>query len=123
MQVKVFELSEEKKANKFIDSVVLPEQGAIHVVDDKIVVFYESSTEDYESFFIDRMIDNLKRNLFHEKVRKAATDAEYESTKEEGRTTYPEFDELNKKQREIDQNIAIFKAKIKGLEEWKAKNS
>lgn len=121
MHVKTFRLNQEEEANSFLETVVTGENG-IQVVDDTIVVFYEATKEEYETKFLDRMAEGLKRNLFHEAVRQAVTDAEYEVAKEKG-TSYPNFDELSKKKDEIGENIKTFEAKIAALESWTANKS
>lgn len=123
MKVKVFPLAQEQEANEFIQSHVLLDEGAVHITGEGIVVFYQSTKEEYGEYFRLQMIDNLKRNLLHEQIRQAANDAEYESMKVEGRSTYPEFDEAGKKQKEIVQNIKNFEAKIAALESWTADNT
>lgn len=124
MKVKIFALSQEEQANDFIQSAVLLEEGSVQVTSDgNIIIFYRALKEDYENAFVQEMISNLKRNLFHERVRQASNDAEFSSLKEAGRSTYPEFDEAGKKQKEITQNIANFEAKIAALESWTANNT
>jgi len=121
MKVKTFSLSQEAEANEFIKTVVLTE-GGLQVVDDKIVIFYADTKENYSEGFVATMLESLKRNLFHEQVRKVAGDAEYEYRKEKG-TNRKGFDEAQDKQREIEDNIAMFEAKIASLESWTANNS
>ena len=120
MYVKTFTLEQEAEANDFIKTVVLTE-GGLQVVDNKVVIFYQATKEDYQTAFVDRMIDGLTQNLFHEKVRKVTIDSEYETAKEKG-TSYPNYDEVVKKAKECEQNILTFEAKIAGLVEWKAQN-
>jgi len=122
MQVKVFKLSEEAEANKFMETVVLAQEGAVQVVDDKIVIFYADTKENYEAGFVDSMLENLKRNLFHEQVREVATQAEYDYRKDKG-TNQKGFDEAQDKIKEVTDNVAMFETKIAGLEAWKASNS
>lgn len=121
MKVKTFNLSQEEEANEFINSVVLTE-GGLQVVDNTIVVFYADDKESYEANFVDTMIENLERNLFHEQVRQVASEAEYEYRKEKG-TNIKGFDESQDKQREIEDNIAMFETKLKALQAWKESNS
>jgi len=122
MQVKVFKLSEEAEANKFMETVVLTQEGAVQVVDDKIVIFYADTKENYEAGFVESMLENLKRNLFHEQVREVATQAEYDYRKDKG-TNQKGFDEAQDKIKEVTDNVAMFETKIAGLEAWKASNS
>jgi len=121
MQVKTFSLSQEEEANKFIDSVVVSD-GGVQVVDNTIVVFYTAEKDIYERVFVTEMVDNLKRNLFHEEIRKIANEAETKHWKDKG-TNLKEFDGANSKARDIEQNITIFTNKIEALEAWIANNS
>lgn len=120
MQIAIFSTQEE--ANTFIPTVELTEQGAVQIMPDgKIAVFYNGTKETYQARFIERMLEGLKNNLFHEEVRLAAATAEVESRKEKG-TNLKNFDGALEKQKEAQANIDIFKAKIDALEAWKAKN-
>lgn len=121
MKIKTFNISQEKEANEFIDSVVI-QDGGVQVVDNSIVIFYHENKETYEETFVHQMIDGLKRNLFHEKVRQVSNDAEREHWKEKG-TNLKEFDEAEKTSSEINRNITLFKNKIEALEAWIANKS
>lgn len=120
MKVKTFPLSQEQKANEFIDSVVLVEEGAVQVTSDNtIVVFYKAPKETYQEHFVNEMLESLHRNLFHEQIRKYAVDAELQEYKDKGGKTEG-FDDVIKRQKEANDNIRMFEAKIAALESWKS---
>lgn len=121
MYVKVFPIKDEKEVNEFLNTVVLVEDGAVQVTSENtIVVFYRDTKKNYETSFVGEMLEGLKRNLFHETIRKASLEAEFKAAEKRG-TNYPEYDAAKKKLREAEQNITMFELKIKALEEWKAK--
>lgn len=123
MKLKTFPLSKEAEANDFIQSVVLMQEGSIQVTsNNEIVIFYQETKEDYQTHFVDNMIESLKRNLFHEQVRKASLDLEVEIYKEKGGKS-DDFDSAIKRQKEARDNINLFEAKIKGLESWTKSNT
>lgn len=110
--IKTFTLTQDKEANEFMDTVVEPQ---ITITDTSIAVTFKCLKGDYESYFLDFLVESTKNNLFNEKIRKVALDAEIEQGKEYG-TSYANFDELISKQRATELNIARFEAKIKALE-------
>lgn len=116
--IKTFALTEDKEVNAFLETVTEPN---ITVTDNAIVVNYQTTKDNYEAYFVGFMVDSLKRNTFNEMIRKLALDAEIEEMKD--RTNYPEYDELVKKQKEADQNIKRFDAKIAALEAWQTSKS
>ncbi len=121
MQIAIFKT--EAEANAFIPTVELTEQGSVQVTtDNNIVVFYNGTKETYKERFIDRMLEGLRNNLFHEEVRLIAATAEVDSRKEK-RTNMKGFDDVLTKQKDAETNIEIFKSKIAALEAWKAKLS
>ena len=122
MKVKTFSLSKEQEANEFIDSVVLVEEGAVQVTsDDTIVIFYKETKENYQKHFVDEMLDSLRRNLFHEQIRKHALDAEVKQYTDNGGKS-ESFDDAMKRQKEASDNIHMFESKIAALESWTANN-
>ena len=122
MKVKLFDIKDTEAVNEFIDSHVLLEDGAVQVTSDGIVVFYKASKEEYPQTFLSEMIENLKRNKYHEEVRLAAMSAELEVYKDKGGKS-TDFDEVLKKQKDATHNIRLFDSKITSLEEWKENNT
>lgn len=120
MKIKVFK--NEDEANEFIATVDLHEKGGVQYYDGQIVVFYNCPKSEYNTHFVDHMIEGLTNNLFHEQVRKMAVDAEIEVFKEKG-TNLEGYDDAKKRQKEADKNISLLQAKLDTLNEWKAKNS
>lgn len=121
MKIKAFPIASYDEATEFINTVVLTDNG-VQFSDSNIMVTYYDTKENYEATFVDQMREGLKRNLFHEKVRQAVNDAEYNYRKEKG-TNQKGFDEAQDKQREVETNIKLFEAKIKALDEWTANKS
>lgn len=122
MKVKTFRLNEEDKANEFIQSVVLLDEGSVQVTSDNtIVIFYKEFKENYESYFVAEMIESLKRNLFHEQIRAASFEAEIEVYRDKGGKSEG-FDDVLKRSREATENIRMFENKIAALETWTASN-
>lgn len=117
--IKTFKLEDYTGANEFIASVVEP---AVTITDNTIAVTYQTTKEDYNEFFINMLIDGTKRNLFNERIRKVALDAEVELMKELG-TNLPEYEEIKSKQKDADKNIKRFEAKITALEAWQTSQS
>lgn len=117
--IKTFKLEDYTGANEFIATVTEPQ---VTITDNTIAVTYQATKEGYEEFFRTMLIEGLKRNLFNEKIRKVALDAEIEEGKEHG-TNFKDFDELLTKQKEASQNIKRFEAKIKALEAWQTSES
>lgn len=117
--IKTFTLQQDAEANAFIETVTEPQ---VTITDNTIAVTYQATKEGYEEYFVTMMIEALKRNLFNETVRKVALDAEMEESKNHG-TSFPDFDELLKKQKEADQNIKRFTTKIAALEAWQTSKS
>ena len=115
MYVAEFKTADE--VNKFVETVVLSDQSPVQHNGENFIVFYEAKKDGYQDHFIARMKEGLARNLFHEEVRKVALDAEVDEYKEIG-TNNNSFDDVKKRQKEADENIKIFKAKIKGLDAW-----
>lgn len=116
--LKTFQLTQDEEVNAFLETVTEPQ---ITITDNAIVVNYQTTKADYSKYFVNFLIDSTKRNLFNEVIRKVALDAEIEELKE--RTNYPEYDELVKKQKDANQTIKRFEAKIKALEAWQTSNS
>ena len=120
MKVKTFNIKDEEKVNQFIDTVDLGEKGSVQLADgETFVVFYETEKDKYEEYFSNRMITGLKNNLFHEKLRKMAVDAEVEHFTEKGAKS-EEFDQAKKSQEDAQSHIGRFEAKLKALTEWKS---
>tara|TARA_R110000782_G_scaffold11199_1_gene34347 strand:+ start:697 stop:1059 length:363 start_codon:yes stop_codon:yes gene_type:complete len=118
MNIKVFKTTEAEAANTFIKSVVLLEEGSVQVTGNgDIVIFYRETLENYNDSFVAEMVANLKRNLFHEQVRKVAIDSEIEVAKEHGMKS-DRFDETLGRQKEATKNIQMFEDKITALETW-----
>jgi len=112
----------EAEANAFIPTVELVEQGAVQVAaDGSVVVFYNGTKDSYRERFINRMIEGVTNNLFHEEIRLAAATAEVDARKEHG-TNLEVFNQALDRQKEAEKNIDVFKAKIAALEKWKASN-
>lgn len=118
MQVKTFSLRDEAEANKFINDHVLLEEGSVQVTSDNtIVIFYKAHKDEYQDVFVSEMLQGLKRNKFHEEVRLAAMEAEVSVYKDKGGKS-GDFDKVLEKQKDAQQHIRLFEAKIKTLEEW-----
>lgn len=121
MKLKTF--TDADKANDFIQSVVLLDDGSVQVLPEgTIVVFYKETKENYKASFVEQMLESLERNKFHEEVRKAALDLEVAEYKQSGGKS-DAFSDAIKRQKEANGNIQMFEAKIKGLKEWKASNT
>lgn len=112
--IKTFALTQDAEANAFIETVVEPQ---VTITDNSIAVTYQCEKEHYKEYFLNFLVDSTKRNLFNEKIRKVALDAEVELLKELG-TNLPEFDEVKNKQKDAEKNIKRFEAKITALEAW-----
>lgn len=117
--IKTFTLKQDQEANAFIETVVEPQ---ITITDNVIAVTYQSTKEGYGEYFRNFLIEATKRNLFNERVRLVALNAEIEEGKEHG-TNFKDFDELLVKQKEANQNIRRFEAKVKALEAWQTSQS
>jgi len=117
--IKTFKLEDYAGANDFIATVVEPQ---VTITDNVIAVTYQTTKDEYETFFTAFMLEGLKRNLFNERIRKVALDAEFAEAKDAG-TNMPLYDELNAKQKEADMNIRRFEAKIAALEAWQTSKS
>ena len=121
MKIKTFPVDNYDEATKFIESVVLQDSG-VQITDSHIVVSYYETKENYANAFVEQMREGLKKNLFHENIRKLVNDADYEYRKEKG-TNQKGFDEAQNRQKETEENIKLFEVKLKALEGWKANNS
>lgn len=117
--IKTFTLTQDQEANDFMDTVVEPQ---LTITDNAIAVTYQSTKEGYQTYFVGFLIESTKRNLFNEQIRKVALDAEFELMKELG-TNLPAFDEIKNKQKEAEQNIKRFEAKLTALEAWQTSKS
>lgn len=121
MKIKTFPITAYDEATEFVNSVVLTDNG-VQFSESNIVVTYYETKDKYEEAFVAQMREGLERNLFHEKVRQAISDAEYNYRKDKG-TNQKGFDEAQDKQKEVETNIALFETKIKALDEWTASKS
>ena len=119
MHVAQFKTADE--VNEFTKTVVLHEQNPIQHNGEDFIVFYEAKKDDYENYFLNRMIEGLTRNLFHEEVRHASLEAEVKEFTDNGGKS-DAFDDVMKREKEARQNIKLFKAKIASLEAWTNKN-
>ena len=117
--IKTFKLEDYTEANEFMETVVEPQ---VTITDNVIAITYNSTKANYEEYFTAFMLDGLNRNLFNERIRKVALDAEFAEAKDAG-TSLPLYDELNGKQKDADMNIRRFEAKIAALEAWQTSKS
>lgn len=120
MQIKKF--TDVDEANAFISSAILTEKAGVQYYDGEIIVFYDCLKDDYESYFVNYMIEGVANNLFNERVRKMAVESELAVYKEKG-TNLEGFDDAMKRDKEASKNIELLEAKLATLNEWKAKNS
>jgi hypothetical protein len=109
MFIKTFTSDED--ANAFIPTVELLEQGAVHYVDGKIIVFYRGPKETAQSRAITERIDAIKHNIFLEKLRKATIQAELEVFKDNKERFYETEERLTKSQEDID----LMEARLQAL--------
>ena len=121
MKIKTFQITEYAEATKFIEEVVLTDSG-VQFSESMIAITYYDTKENYEETYIEQLKDGLKRNLFHEAIRKTTIEAEYEYRKEKG-TNQKGFDDVQDKVKETTENIAMFEAKLEALEAWNPKKS
>lgn len=120
MKIQTFNVTDFEKANDFMQSVVMVEDGAVQVAGNNIVIFYKDTKEQYRKTFIAEMIESLKRNLYHEQVRQVAIQADVEVHRDKGGKA-DDVETTLERSRQATDNIRKFEAKITALEEW-AKN-
>ena len=113
----VAEFKTADEVNSFTKDVVLSSDNSIQHNGENFIIFYEATKDKYEEVFINKMLDGLNRNLFHERVRLASLDAEVNEFKDKGGKSQV-FDDVLKRQKEAKDNIRLFEAKIAGLQEW-----
>lgn len=117
MQIKTF--NNEEEANHFFKTLAPSETNSLQYHGGTYVIFYDAVAENYEDFFIDRMIHSLTTNIFHENIRKATIDAEVATRKKQG-TNKSDYDDAVKRQKEAENTIEVMEAKLNAIRAWKA---
>lgn len=130
MKIKTFSIREEAEANEFINSVVVLQESGVQVTSEgRIVVFYEETKDAYNEYFVRTVIDNLKRNLFHEQIAQKSAKAEYDFALSKAGTKSdksPEARTAREKERNLvtkSENIELIESKIATYEAWITENT
>ena len=120
MYVQTFKTPEE--VNAFMETLVNSEKNNIHFADGQFIVFYEHTKDGYEQHFVDQMINGLTSNLFHEKVRLAAANAEIKKMQESA-VNGDKLSKAMERQKDARDNIKLFEAKLEAMHSWTPENT
>lgn len=119
MKFKVFDITEQDKANKFIQSVKLIDTGAIQVTSEGVVIFYKDN-ENYEKQYLTRMLETLKEELVHQETLLISRKLEAKlAHKTANKETFKNKEEAVKT---VQENIELIQMKIDAYEQKLSNN-
>lgn len=115
MKIKVFKTSETELANDFIKDVDLIGDNPVQVTSDNEIVIFYLEKEHYEEGYAKRVMESLKRNLFHEEMRLISIELEVQlAIRKNEKELIENKEEQLKASKE---NIELLKKKIAAYEQ------